>query len=229
MTPEQRLVELLPMLKALARNMARRKRVQHTGSTAEDLVQIGLLEAWQVLSIAPPGSPPTEGAYLYTAAYRAILRKTFGQGTHQGKPLDNADLFDLADDPKAVAGERSAASYRQVEARVTLEWLERARARKATESMVARKRRRTGSTGVRGELTTRGRPPLRREETRRRLFAAVLAGDAEPRRSGGRPPDEAPDSEPEFVPALAAERGCSQESVRCEIRHIYLQYAEVAQ
>jgi hypothetical protein len=85
-------------------------------------------------------------------------------------------------------------SQRRSEARLTLAWMERARVR----SMDAAPRR--------------GRPPRRRDETRRRMLEAL-----------------ARDAVDEVVPELARERGCTTESVRQEVAHISLQYKEVSQ
>jgi hypothetical protein len=95
--------------------------------------------------------------------------------------------------PRWRPREPNGSAQRRSEARLTLAWMERARVR----SMDAAPRR--------------GRPPRRREETRRRMLEALATDTAD-----------------ELETRLAEECGCSTGSIRCEISHILLQMGEVA-
>jgi hypothetical protein len=203
----------LSAMRKVIRGMCSSPRTKHiawrSGLGLEDLEAIGLAEVWMVLSDAPDPIVIAD-AYLYAAARRAIARKALGQGRTQPpvdvRVLGSSSGIRMDVDPNAAPGANqpdpehelveavdAQSAQRRSDARLTLAWMERARVR----SMDAAPRR--------------GRPPRRREETRKRMFEAL-----------------AKDEMDEVVPDLARERGCTTESIRQEVAHTLLQMNAVA-
>lgn len=185
MTPQEidyRIKAFIPEMKGLARCLSRRTRLISAGFSREDLFQVGLLGALECLQ--KKGNVPR--SYLNMAALRAVY-------THVRRPR----ALDFATGaPPDKTGKRCY--QHAVEERLTLHWLERARAR------------------VDPERPTRAqKAQLPREDVRRETLRRAMQGEDFERWSTG-------------IMDVANHLGINQMTARRAVERTFAQFRKVA-